>query len=50
MPRRPDDIRSWRETDTPDARAARVADGIEIDDTTWAQLAAIAERYQIRVE
>jgi uncharacterized oxidoreductase len=32
------------------ARAARVADGIEIDDTTWAQLAAIAERYQIRVD
>jgi len=32
------------------ARAARVADGIEIDDTTWAQLAAIAERYQIGVE
>jgi len=32
------------------ARAARIANGIDIDDTTWAQLAAIAERYQIRVE
>src|SRR4051812_31530314 len=32
------------------ARAARIAGGIEIDDTTWGQLAAIAERYQIRVE
>ena len=32
------------------ARAARIADGIEIDDTTWAQLAAIAERYQIRLD
>ena len=32
------------------ARAARVAGGIEIDDTTWAQLAAIAERYQIRLD
>ena len=31
------------------ARAARMANGIEIDDTTWAQLSAIAERYQIRV-
>jgi hypothetical protein len=31
------------------ARAARIAGGIEIDDTTWAQLAAIAERYQIRL-
>jgi len=29
------------------ARAARVTGGIEIDDTTWAQIAAIAERYQI---
>ena len=32
------------------ARAARIANGIEIDDTTWAQLAAIAERYQIRLD
>src|SRR3954447_5309434 len=32
------------------ARAERLAKGIEIDDTTWGQLAAIAERYQIRVE
>jgi uncharacterized oxidoreductase len=32
------------------ARAARIAQGIEIDDTTWAQLSAIAERYQIRPE
>jgi uncharacterized oxidoreductase len=32
------------------ARARRIADGIEIDDTTWAQLSAIAERYQIRAE
>ena len=32
------------------ARAARLAGGIEIDDTTWSQLEAIAERYQIRVE
>jgi uncharacterized oxidoreductase len=32
------------------ARAERTAHGIEIDDATWAQLSAIAERYQIRVE
>jgi uncharacterized oxidoreductase len=32
------------------ARAARMADGIEIDDTTWGQLSAIAERYQIRLD
>jgi uncharacterized oxidoreductase len=32
------------------ARAARIADGIEIDETTWAQLTAIAERYQIRLQ
>jgi uncharacterized oxidoreductase len=32
------------------ARAARIADGIEIDDTTWAQLSAIAERYQVRLD
>lgn len=29
------------------ARAARLAHGIEVDDETWRQLAAIAERYQI---
>jgi uncharacterized oxidoreductase len=32
------------------ARAERIADGIEIDDVTWAQLSAIAERYQIRLD
>ena len=32
------------------ARTARVVNGIEIDDTTWGQLAAIAERYQIRLD
>jgi len=32
------------------ARANRIANGIEVDDTTWAQLAAIAERYQIRLD
>lgn len=31
------------------ARAARMADGIEIDATTWEQLMEIAERYQIAV-
>ncbi len=31
-------------------KAERIANGIEIDDTTWAQLSAIAERYQIRVD
>jgi uncharacterized oxidoreductase len=31
-------------------KAERIAHGIEIDDTTWAQLSAIAERYQIRVD
>ena len=30
-------------------RAARMAGGIEVDATTWGQLAAIAERYQIAV-
>lgn len=30
-------------------RAARMANGIEVDATTWGQLAAIAERYQIVV-
>jgi uncharacterized oxidoreductase len=32
------------------ARAARVAKGIEIDDTTWGQLSDIAQRYQIRID
>src|SRR3954447_25519954 len=32
------------------ARAKRMAEGIEVDDTTWGQLMAIAERYQIRVD
>ncbi|MES2194908.1 MAG: malate/lactate/ureidoglycolate dehydrogenase [Pseudomonadota bacterium] len=32
------------------ARAGRMANGIEIDDATWAQLMAIAERYQIRLD
>jgi uncharacterized oxidoreductase len=32
------------------ARAARIAKGIEIDDTTWGQLSDIAQRYQIRIE
>jgi hydroxycarboxylate dehydrogenase B len=32
------------------ARTARIAKGIEIDDTTWGQLTAIAERYQIRLD
>jgi uncharacterized oxidoreductase len=32
------------------ARAERIANGIEIDDTTWAQLSAIAERYQVRLD
>jgi len=31
------------------ARAERLAKGIEVDDETWSQLAAIAERYQIQV-
>ena len=31
------------------ARAARMAGGIEVDDTTWGQLAEIAQRYQISV-
>jgi uncharacterized oxidoreductase len=31
------------------ARARRMAEGIEIDDTTWGQLSAIAERYQVRL-
>src|SRR5580698_9900663 len=32
------------------ARTERLAHGIEIDDTTWAQLSAIAERYEIRID
>jgi hypothetical protein len=32
------------------ARAARIDNGIEIDDTTWEELSAIAERYQIRLD
>jgi len=32
------------------ARAERLAKGIEVDDETWSQLAAIAERYQIAVD
>jgi uncharacterized oxidoreductase len=31
------------------ARAERIANGIEVDDETWSQLSAIAERYQIPV-
>jgi uncharacterized oxidoreductase len=30
-------------------RAERIARGIEIDEATWSQLSAIAERYQISV-
>ena len=32
------------------ARAERMAKGIEVDNETWSQLSAIAERYQISVE
>ena len=32
------------------ARAQRLAKGIEVDDETWSQLTAIAERYQIAVD
>lgn len=32
------------------AKAERMANGIVIDDETWRQLSAIAERYQIRVD
>lgn len=32
------------------ARAERMANGITIDDETWTQLSAIAERYQIRTD
>ncbi len=31
-------------------RAERIANGIEIDDETWDQLSAIAQRYQIRLD
>jgi hydroxycarboxylate dehydrogenase B len=32
------------------ARAERLANGIEVDDETWSQLASIAERYQIPID
>jgi uncharacterized oxidoreductase len=32
------------------ARAARMKNGIEVDNETWSQLNAIAERYQISVD
>jgi uncharacterized oxidoreductase len=32
------------------ARAERLANGIYLDDETWAQLSAIAERYQVRLD
>jgi uncharacterized oxidoreductase len=32
------------------ARAERIANGIYVDDETWSQLAAIAERYQIALD
>jgi uncharacterized oxidoreductase len=32
------------------ARAERLAHGIPIDDETWSQLAAIAERYQVSLD
>ena len=32
------------------ARAERIANGIYVDDETWAQLSAIAERYQVRLD
>ena len=32
------------------ARAQRLAKGIEVDDETWSQLTAIAQRYQIAVD
>src|SRR5580698_3970791 len=32
------------------ARTERLAHGIEIDDTTWAQLSEIAERHEIRID
>jgi uncharacterized oxidoreductase len=31
------------------ARAARMRDGIEVDDTTWSQICAAAERLQVRI-
>jgi uncharacterized oxidoreductase len=32
------------------ARAERMAKGIEVDNETWSQLSAIAERYQISID
>ena len=32
------------------ARAERIDTGIEIDDTTWSELSAIAERYQVHLD
>ena len=32
------------------AKADRMKNGIEVDDETWSQLKAIAERYQIAVD
>jgi uncharacterized oxidoreductase len=32
------------------ARAERLAKGIEVDNETWSQLSAIAERYQIALD
>jgi uncharacterized oxidoreductase len=32
------------------ARAKRMAGGIEVDNETWSQLSAIAERYQISID
>ena len=32
------------------ARAERMKNGIEVDNETWSQLMAIAERYQISLE
>jgi uncharacterized oxidoreductase len=32
------------------ARAERLANGIYIDNETWSQLSAIAERYQIALD
>jgi len=32
------------------SRAARIANGIYVDDETWAQLSAIAEHYQMRMD
>jgi uncharacterized oxidoreductase len=32
------------------ARAERMKNGIEVDNETWSQLKAIAERYQISID